>query len=38
VLILKKMSKPRRNIEELIVLDAKRQPHSIFQKRIVGAK
>jgi hypothetical protein len=32
------MLKTRRNIEELIILDAKGLPHSIFQKRIAGTK
>ncbi len=44
VLHLKKISQNleakeiTRNTEELITLDSKGQPHSIFQKRITGAK
>jgi hypothetical protein len=37
VLLLKNTSKLRRNIEEMIILDARGQPHSIFSKRIAGA-
>jgi hypothetical protein len=27
-----------RNIEELIIKDTRKQPHSIYQKRITGVK
>jgi hypothetical protein len=37
VLQLKKVAKgTKRNIEETIIIDAQGQPHSIFQKRILG--
>jgi hypothetical protein len=36
---LKKAGKEtKRNIEELIVLDARRQPHTIYRKRAMGVK
>jgi len=38
VLSLRKVEKIRRDIEELIIIDARGQPHSIFHKRITGAK
>jgi len=39
VLQLEKATKEtKRNIEELIVLDAQRQPHTIYLKKITGVK
>ncbi len=37
VFIVKKSAEATiRNVEELIILDAQKQPHSIYRKRILG--